>query len=140
MSKPWLVAAVGILIGLVLGLTMIGIGGRRIGRAEEIRKQAESQLHVALDYAVRQAAGKATEVDDALRRSNWGVASQKLSDLNEIVSLMEQVAPQGKQRAVAQVRQALNEVQTAVGAQSPDARSSLDALRASLDGLAENAA
>jgi ElaB/YqjD/DUF883 family membrane-anchored ribosome-binding protein len=137
MSKPWAVAVIGILIGLVLGLMMIGIGGRRIRRAEEIQKRAESQLQIALDYAVRQAGDKAKDADDALRRNNWGVASQDLNELNELVSLMEQVAPEEKQAAVRQVRQALNDVQTAVGEQSQDARGKLDALRSALDGLGE---
>ena len=97
MGRPWAVAVIGILIGLVLGLIMIGIGGRRIRRAEEIRQRAESQLQIALDFALRQAADRAKDVDDALRRNNWGVGSQQLNDVNELVSLMEQVAPGGKQ-------------------------------------------
>jgi len=137
MGRPWAVAVVGIVIGLVLGLITMGIGARRIRQAEEMRTRAEAQVQIALDYAAQHAADKANEVDNALRRSNWGVASQALNEVNELVSLMEQVAPLPKQGAVAQVRQTLGDVQAAVGEQSPDARNSLDALRSALDTLGQ---
>ena len=131
----WLVAVVGLLIAVLVGWVMMTIGARRVESAEQMRKQAESRLLVALDFAVELASDEAKSVDDALLSSNWGSAARRLAQVSNAVNLMDQVAPESRQKQVDEVLELLSQLQGAIGDQSSDARDRLDAFRTALDGL-----
>jgi len=131
----WLVAVVGLLIAVLIGWVMMTIGARRVESAEQIRQQAESRLLVALDFAVELASDEAKSVDDALLSSNWGSAARRLAQVSNAVNLMDQVAPESRQKQVDEVLELLSQLQGAIGDQSSDARDRLDAFRTALDGL-----
>ena len=131
----WLVAILGLLLAVLIGWAMMAIGARRVEQAEQVRQKAESRLLVALDSAVALAADEAKSVDDALLSSNWGSAGRRIPDLTNAVTLMDQVAPEGKRQQVDEVRELLSQLQGAIGDQSKDARDRLDAFRTALDGL-----
>jgi len=131
----WLVAVVGLLIAVLIGWVMMTIGARRVESAEQMRKQAESRLLVALDFAVELASDEAKSVDDALLSSNWGSAARRLAQVSNAVNLMDQVAPESRQKQVDEVLELLSQLQGAIGDQSSDARDRLDAFRTALDGL-----
>ena len=131
----WLVAIVGLLIAVLIGWVMMTIGAKRVESAEQMRKQAESRLLVALDFAVELASDEAKSVDDALLSSNWGSAARRLAQVSNAVNLMDQVAPESRQKQVDEVLELLSQLQGAIGDQSKDARDRLDAFRTALDGL-----
>ena len=131
----WLVAVLGLVVAVLIGLAMMAIGAKRVEQAEQVRQQAESRLLVALDFAVELAADEAKSVDDALLASNWGSAARRLAQVSNAVNLMAQVAPDSKQQQVDEVRELLSQLQGAIGDQSKDARDRLDAFRTALDGL-----
>ena len=131
----WLVAVVGLLIAVLIGWVMMTIGAKRVESAEQMRKQAESRLLVALDFAVELASDEAKSVDDALLSSNWGSAARRLAQVSNAVNLMDQVAPESRQKQVDEVLELLSQLQGAIGDQSSDARDRLDAFRTALDGL-----
>ena len=131
----WLVAVVGLLIAVLIGWVMMTIGAKRVESAEQMRKQAESRLLVALDFAVELASDEAKSVDDALLSSNWGSAARRLAQVSNAVNLMDQVAPESRQKQVDEVLELLSQLQGAIGDQSKDARDRLDAFRTALDGL-----
>ena len=131
----WLVAVVGLLIAVLVGWVMMTIGAKRVESAVQMRQQAESRLLVALDFAVELASDEAKSVDDALLSSNWGSAARRLAQVSNAVNLMDQVAPESRQKQVDEVLELLSQLQGAIGDQSSDARDRLDAFRTALDGL-----
>jgi hypothetical protein len=131
----YLIAVIGLVIAVALGWAMMAIGARRLADAERVREQAEGRLLVAVSFAAREAVTQAQEARVSIIRSNWGDAQRRLSRVNELVTLLEQVAPDADREAVNQVRDRTGEVQRLVGEQSTDALSALDALITDLDGL-----
>jgi hypothetical protein len=116
---------------------MMGIGARRLRDAERVRSGAEARLMAAVEFAVGEAISQAQEARLAINKNNWGEAQTRLSRANDLVTLIEQVAPEGKRSAVGQVRNRLNETQRLTGERSQDALASLDSLITDLDGLRE---
>ena len=131
----YLIAVIGLVIAVALGWAMMAIGARRLADAERVREQAEGRLLVAVSFAAREAVTQAQEARVSIIRSNWGDAQRRLSRVNELVTLLEQVAPDADREAVNQVRDRTGEVQRLVGEQSTDALSALDTLITDLDGL-----
>jgi hypothetical protein len=131
----YLIAVIGLVIAVALGWAMMAIGARRLADAERVREQAEGRLLVAVSFAAREAVTQAQEARVSIIRSNWGDAQRRLSRVNELVTLLEQVAPDADREAVNQVRDRTGEVQRLVGEQSTDALSALDTLITDLDAL-----
>jgi type II secretory pathway pseudopilin PulG len=131
----YLIAVIGLVIAVALGWAMMAIGARRLADAERVREQAEGRLLVAVSFAAREAVTQAQEARVSIIRSNWGDAQRRLSRVNELVTLLEQVAPDADREAVNQVRDRTGEVQRLVGEQSTDALSALDTLITDLDRL-----
>jgi hypothetical protein len=132
----WLIALIGLAIAVLLGWAMMSIGARRIAVAKEMKAQAQDRLYVAVEFSAEQAVGKLQDARRDLRRQNWGSAQGALSEVEDCVTFMEQVAPEDRVKQVRQVRERIGELQSAVGEQSEDAMDRLDALEAALDELA----
>ncbi len=132
----WKVAAVGILIALVIGLTMIAIGVRKIKRGAEMQQQAELRLQDVMQYLAADAKAQADQMDEYLRQSNWGLAAKRMGKLVEAITLIDQIAPRAKRAEVEQVKEARERVQKALDERAEDWRDRLDQLRAALDELA----
>ena len=132
----WKVAAVGILIALVIGLTMIAIGVRKIKRGAEMQQQAELRLQDVMQYLAADAKAQADQMDEYLRQSNWGLATKRMGKLVEAITLIDQIAPRAKRAEVEQVEEARERVQKALDERAEDWRDRLDQLRAALDELA----
>jgi hypothetical protein len=124
----WLVAILGLAVALILGWALISIGAGRIKRAEQTQREAESRLHIALDFAAGEALQGVRDTRVLLRNQNWGEGRSHLNRVNELVTLMEEVAPEGKQQAVRDIRDTLGRLQSAVGEQSKGAGEILDGL------------
>jgi hypothetical protein len=133
----WRITATGILIALLIGIITIAIGNRKIRQGVQMKKEAESRLQIALNYAADQALTSAQSIDESLLKGNWGEASSKLSGLSSAVTLMEQVRPDSRREEVTKIKEALELLQTAVGNRSDDWRDRLDALRSALGVLRE---
>lgn len=131
----WMVAGLGLLLALALGWAMLAIGAARLRKADEIRTAAETKNRVALTYATNQAMGQAQEARMAVTRSNWGQAQTSLSRINDVVTLMEQVAPEDRRRDVAEARKQLAEAQRLAGQHSAKTVDAVDALTVTLDKL-----
>ena len=134
-QAAWLIAVVGLLIAVVLGWAMMAIGSARMRRAGQIQATAEAKNAIALEFAAEQSVSWAQEARLALNKGNWGAAQTRLSRVNDLVTLMEQVAPEGSRQGVSQVRERLAEVQQLVGDQSKDSGAALDLLVTDIDAL-----
>lgn len=130
-----MIAVIGLLIALVLGWAMIAIGAGKMRGAKQIQAGAEAKSAIAVEFAAEQSVAWAQEARLALNKGNWGAAQTRLARVNDLVTLMEQVAPEGKREAVSQVRDRLGEVQQLVGEQSKDSADALDLLATDIDGL-----
>jgi len=133
------VAGVGLVLAVVLGWALMGIGSRRLKEAERVRTAAESQLLIALDFAADAAMERAQQARLSINKNNWGEAQTTLARMTELLTLMEQVAPERKRNEVSQVRQQLEEAQQLAGEKSPNALATLDALATNLDALKQQA-
>lgn len=128
----WLVAIIGLLIAALMGWALMSVGARRIQQAEQTKVAAEAKLETALTFAAAGAVDELRRARLALHNNNWGSAQTVLSRVEDYVTLMEQVAPEGRRKAVADIRGAMGELQSAVGEQSKDAAERLDSLEAAL--------
>lgn len=135
--RGWLVAIIGLVAAALLGWALMAIGAKRLEDARKIRAESEGRLMVAVDFAAREAMREAQDAQMAVNSSNWGEAGSRLSRVNELVTLMEQVAAEGERRAVGDVRNRLGEAQRSVGQQSKEAGQSVSALVTALDVLRE---
>lgn len=131
----WLVAVIGLLIAVILGWAMMAIGAGRLEAAKKTRSDAEGRLLIALDYAAREAMREAQGAQVAINKDNLGEAATRLSRANDLVTLMEQVAPESMRSGVSDVRNSLSGAQQQVGARSQDAAQSVNTLITQLDGL-----
>lgn len=131
----WLIAVIGLLIAVILGWAMMAIGAGRLEAAKKTRSDAEGRLLIALDYAAREAMREAQGAQVAINKNNLGEAAARLSRANDLVTLMEQVAPESMRSEVNDVRNSLSEAQQQVGARSQDAAQTLNTLITQLDGL-----
>jgi len=131
----WTIAVAGLLVAALVGWVMMAIGAARVHRAEQVRTAAESRLQVALDFAATQAIDAVRAARLALARENWGNAQSELSRADQLVTLMERIAPDGKRAAVSDIRERLEKLQQAVGNRSRDVTDQLDRFEAALDDL-----
>jgi len=136
----WLVAIIGLIIAALLGWAMMAIGARRLEQAKKLRAESEGRLMAAVEFAAREATREAQDAQVALNHSNWGEVGTRLARVGELVTLMEQVAPESQSGAVRDIRSRLGDAQRLAGEQSKDAPQSLSALVAALDGLRRNRA
>jgi hypothetical protein len=131
--KGWMVGVIGVLAAILLGSIMMAIGSGRINKAEQIRVAAESKMDIAVSFAAADAIEQVRQARLALHSSNWGSAQRLLSAVEDRITLIEQVAPDGKRKQVSELRSLMGDLQTSVGAQSGDASKQLDNLEAALD-------
>jgi len=131
----WLIAVVGLLIAITLGWAMMAIGSRRLESANKIRSDSEGRLMIAVDFAAGEAMKSSQDAQVAINRNNWGQAGSGLARVNDLVTLMEQVAPEDRRSAVSDVRSSLSDAQKQVGSQSQDAVQAMNTLITKLDGL-----
>jgi len=134
----WLVAAVGLLIAIILGWATMAIGSRRLEAAKQIRSESEGRMMIAVDFAAEDAMRTSQDAQVAISKSNWGQAGSALARVNNLVALMEQVAPEGKRSAIGDIRNSLSNAQQQVASQSQDAVQEINTLIAELDGLRES--
>lgn len=134
-TSGWLIAVVGLLIAIVLGWAMMAIALGKLESAKKIRSDSEGRLMIAVDFAAQEAMKAAQDAQVAINRSNWGQAGIALARVNNLVTLMEQVSPEGKRSALSDVRNSLSDAQKAVGSQSQDAVQQINTLITKLDGL-----
>jgi hypothetical protein len=132
-AKGWMVGVIGVVIALALGWVLIAIGSAKIRKAEGIRAAAESKLRFAVSFGAEEAIEEIREARLSLHGNNWGSAQAVLSSVEDKVTLMEQVSPDGMKDDVANVRQLIGDLQNAVTQQSPEASNQLDELEAALD-------
>ena len=135
LATGWMIAIIGLIIAILLGWALMSIGAARIKQAEQIRVAAESRLQIALSFAAKGAIDELRQARLALHNKNWGSAQTVLSRVEDHVTFMEQVAPEGKRKPVSEIRERIGELQRAVGEQSKDSVERLDALEAALDQL-----
>ncbi len=128
----WMVAIIGLIVAALLGWGLMSVGAGRIQQAEQTKVAAEAKLETALTFAAAEAVDELRKARLALHNNNWGSAQTTLSRVEDYVTFMEQVSPEGKRGAVAQIREAMGDLQGAVGQQSADAGGRLDALEAAL--------
>ena len=89
-----------------------------------------------LDDIAAEANLQANVVDRHLRNSNWGEAQRELSGVAKCVGMMEQIALEGRDQNVRQVRESFDELERAVREQNRDARDRLDSFRQDLEAVA----
>jgi hypothetical protein len=133
----WVIAVVGLLIAIILGWAMMAIGSRRLDSANKIRSDSEGRLLIAVDFAAQEGMKASQDAQVAINRSNWGQAGSALARVNDLVTLMEQVAPEDKRSAVSDARNSLSDAQKQAGSQSQDAVQGINTLITKLDGLRE---
>lgn len=133
--KGWLVGVIAIAIALLLGWLLTAIGSTRIRDAAQTKATAESKLDIALSFVAGEAIDEIRQARLALHGKNWGSAQTKLSSVEDKVTVMGQVAPEGRRGEIDRLRDELVKLQRAVSDQSGDSGAQLDALEASLDAL-----
>ena len=129
----WMVAIVGLAIAALLGWATMSIGRARIVEAKDMQQQLDTRLYAMLDDIAKEANLQANAVDRHLRNSNWGEAQRELSAVAKYVGMMEQIALDGRDQGVRQVRESFDELDRAVREQSNDARERLDTFRQDLE-------
>ena len=131
----WTVGIIGLLVAALLGWIMMSIGSARINHGRDLQAEADLRLQSALSPIAEEAYTQAQSVDRALRRNNWGDASQELSRLDRLADLMERIAPADKQKTASQLRSSLQDLRSALDNQSAKSRDLLDNIMVSLDQL-----
>ncbi|MBE9566210.1 MAG: hypothetical protein IMF16_05645 [Proteobacteria bacterium] len=131
----WMVAIVGLAIGALLGWATMSIGRARIVEAKDMQQQLDTRLYAMLDDIAEEANLQANAVDREIRNSNWGAAQRELSGVAKCVGMMEQIALDGRDQDVSQVRESFDELDRAVREQSSDARELLDTFRQDLEAV-----
>ena len=131
----WMVAIVGLAIAALLGWATMSIGRARIVEAKDMQQQLDTRLYAMLDDIAEEANLQANAVDREIRNSNWGAAQRELSGVAKCVGMMEQIALDGRDEGVRQVRESFDELDRAVREQSSDARELLDTFRQDLEAV-----
>ncbi len=129
----WTVAIVGLAIAALLGSATMSMGRARIVEAKNMQQQLDTRLYAMLDDIAEEANLQANAVDREIRNSNWGAAQRELSGVAKCVGMMEQIALDGRDEGVRQVRESFDELDRAVREQSSDARELLDTFRQDLE-------
>ena len=138
-AKGWLVGVIGVAIAVLLGWALMAIGSNRIKQAEQVRVAAESRLNVALSFVAEEAVDELRQARLALHNKNWGRAQMTLSGVEDKVTFLRQVAPDGRKDEASAVADQLAELQKAAGEQSKDALERLDALEVALHAMTQAA-
>lgn len=136
-AKGWLVGVIGVLIAVLLGWVLMTIGSNRIKQAEQVKVAAESRLNVALSFVTRDAIDELRQARLALHNKNWGSAQMTLSRVEDKVTFLGQIAPDGRKAEVSAATDLLTELQKAAGEQSKDVMERVDALEAALDAMTQ---
>ena len=131
----WMVAIVGLAIAAFLGWATMSMGRARIVEAKDMQQQLDTRLYAMLDDIAEEANLQANAVDREIRNSNWGAAQRELSGVAKCVGMMEQIALEGRDQDVSQVRESFDELDRAVREQSSDARELLDTFRQDLEAV-----
>ena len=131
----WMVAIVGLAIAAFLGWATMSMGRARIVEAKDMQQQLDTRLYAMLDDIAEEANLQANAVDREIRNSNWGAAQRELSGVAKCVGMMEQIALDGRDEGVRQVRESFDELDRAVREQSSDARELLDTFRQDLEAV-----
>jgi len=134
-ASGYLIAVIGLALAIVLGWAMMKIGEKKLRDASKIQAEAEGRLAIAISFMAREAMRYNQEASISLNRSNWGEAQMSLLRVDELVTLMEQVAPEARLQAVKEVRHRLSEAQRLTEEQSGHAPQAVNALAAQLDEL-----
>ena len=138
-AKGWLVGVIGVAIAVLLGWVLMGIGSNRIKQAEQVKVAAESRLNVALSFVAGDAIDELRQARLALHNKNWGSAQMTLSGVEDKVTFLRQIAPEGRKDEVSAAADQLAELQKAAGEQAKDVMERVDALEAALDAMTQAA-
>jgi len=136
-AKGWLVGVIGVVIAVLLGWALMAIGSNRIKQAEQVKVAAESRLNVALSFVAEEAIDELRQARLALHNKNWGSAQTTLSGVEDKVTFLRQIAPEGRKDKVSAMADQLAELQKAAGEQSKDVMERVDALEAALAALTQ---
>ncbi len=135
--KGWLVGVIAIAIAVLLGWALMAVGSARIREAAQIKATAESKLDIALSFVAGEAVEEIRQARLALHNKNWGSAQMALSRVEDKITMMGQVAPDGRKAEIDQLRSELTELQQAISDQARNTAERLDAMEAALDALRE---
>jgi len=130
-----LVAVIGLLAALLLGLVLMKVGGNRL----EAAKKTEKPYQVAFGIIAQSGVEAAGRAQSSLSAKDWGQAQRALDDAGTVVTELESATSEGNRDAMGQVRQALGDAQTAVGKQRDDAPDKVQKLKDQLQAFAAEA-
>jgi hypothetical protein len=130
-----MVAVVGLIIALLLGLGLMWVGGNRM----EAARKTERPYRIAFGIVARGAAEATGRAQSSLNTQDWGQAQRALDDAGTVVTQMETAASEADRTQVGQVRAALGDAQTAVGQQAADAPDKVQRLQDLLQQFAAEA-
>ena len=130
-----LIAVVGLVIALLLGLVLMKIGGNQM----EAAKRTERPYQIAFALLAQNAVDAVGEAQSSLNTQDWGQAQRALDAAGKIVTQMETAASEADREQVGRARQALGDAQTAVGKQADDASDKVTVLKDQLQTFAAEA-
>lgn len=120
-----LVAVVGLIIALLLGLGLMKVGSNRM----EAAKRTERPYRIAFALLAQNGTAAVSRAQGSLNTRDWGQAQRALDEAGTVITQMETAASPDNQEQVGRVRAALGEAQTAVGKQSEDAPDNVQKLQ-----------
>ncbi len=131
----WKVAIVGLLIAGLVGWISLSIAGRKMERAVQMQREAESKLEVEVKFGARKALEELRPARLALHNDNWGEAADELGAVRDYIELMQRVAAKGSQSEVEKVSKEFEQLEAAIEEQSKNAMDDMTALEGALDEL-----
>lgn len=130
-----LVAVVGLIVALLLGLGLMKVGSNRM----EAARRTERPYRIAFALLAQNGATAVSRAQSSINTRDWGQAQRALDEAGTIITQMETAASEADLAPVGRVRAALGEAQTAVGQQSADAPDKVQRLRDLLQQFAAEA-
>lgn len=130
-----LVAVFGLIIALLLGLTLMWVGGNRM----EAAKRTERPYRIAFGLLAGNGVAAVGRAQSSLNTQDWGQGQRALDEAGIIVTQMETAASEADREQVGRVRETLGEAQTAVGKQADDAADKVAKLQELLQQFAAEA-
>ena len=130
-----MVAVVGLIIALLLGLGLMWVGGSRM----EAARKTERPYRIAFGIIALGAVEATGRAQSSLNTKDWGQAQGALDEAGKIVTQLESAVSEDNREQVGRIREALGEAQTSVGKQSDDAPDKVQKLRDLLQQFAAEA-
>jgi hypothetical protein len=112
-----LVAIVGLMLALLLGLVLMKVGSNRL----EAAKRTERPYRIAFALLAQNGVAAVSRAQSSINTRDWGQAQRALDEAGMIVTQMETAASEADLAQVGRVRAALGEAQTVVGQQTEEA-------------------